>query len=1331
MDIKELEAFSLSDAVKFHDELNPRLWQGDDLLPEVRKQLKTIAQDFITYMGISSDIVKDITISGSNAAYTYTDQSDIDLHIMIDMDALPESDIYKELFNSKKSLYNDRYDITIKDTPVELYVQDSKQKSVTTGEYSVLKDAWLKFPTKRKASLDQTSTKAKYEKLGEMIELAISNDDLDKVKQVVSIIKRYRQAGLSKAGEFGPENLAFKALRTTGLIGKLMKHRDHLKSSKLSIEEQIIEDEPEKKLSDHEKLEQAAGDQRGGPELAMVAAQHVLGGGVVPFVIEHVGDLYNRMHNTGYGDLGDHYADEERRQTVLEKIRKTLRTLTQGYGFEREHLENMRVSAQMGNKDYDEHVEKVSKALKKYADEHSKLPVYNKAQKYARAASIALGMQDWDAAATYLFRLRDLADDKQKWHETINVIDPSLSQINEVFDTKLTKANKPRWHSGGAATHTLDFYIPSNKSKYELNFFNFYDLGGDVAPEKAPDELLDDDDWMDNGRIVDFELVQGPKGSGYTGSDFEGTQAITGTGSQYEVFSIVTNAVLDYVKKYKTTWLVFHAREPSRRKLYKAMVRRMLVQLPGWKGSGPNRQGQFEMWNTKIPKSSVNKKDKWLEEVFDTQLSAKNKPQWKWIDRFAEVEFKVSNGQIYNLQAYPALEADPFDDLMSGAIEKLKKEYPLDDDKYWKRYYKNGLYIHFIQVNNDKESLTIKDKIEGTGAAAEVFSLVVDALTKIVKRLKPSFLIFGARESSRRSLYKRMIRSLAPTLGYKFLDVSDLPHSFSNEIEAYFIYRVPEDVSAVRDVAENVLNEVSSDEAWELVGQPVPEIQRFVKQMGYSDDKQSVEKITSIIDKAPTTQIPAAIIPKLKNLANKGNDNQTLKAVQKISGRPDAEQQYIKLMQARDSGEGRKRDVSGYLQYVKSGNYDPPILLKLPSGLYVIGGRTRLYATIALGVPATVKILDDNSFKQDVAEGRVRYKEIEFVCANPEFDDATDPVKQKQLYKELTNIPGVIPLYQDQGEYSKGQMSLTAIFKDPQAKKQILQAAKKIGVLVDLEQEVSDDYVDRAIRGEHEGQIQGVAEGNLDEQEGSTTSLERLYNSDYPDHDELFWNYVNRGDEDKPLQIKTMPKHMVKIMLLSQYRAEHIDELLDMMEEDQKEIVDRYTNDPSLANKIIVVADKRIIDGNHRALAAAIKGTSIRYVDVAELDDESLAEGEDLLDKLTMGVSKLAKKHNVSEKHIIDQLKKGIKVELEHTNTKKIAKEIALDHLGEDPNYYTKLSSLKLEGASGYIPSKKEANDPRFKTALTVDVKPDTIQKNAKAFGFKVSRAGIPPKLRK
>jgi hypothetical protein len=50
-----------------------------------------------------------------------------------------------------------------------------------------------------------------------------------------------------------------------------------------------------------------------------------------------------------------------------------------------------------------------------------------------------------------------------------------------------------------------------------------------------------------------------------------------------------------------------------------------------------------------------------------------------------------------------------------------------------------------------------------------------------------------------------------------------------------------------------------------------------------------------------------------------------------------------------------------------------------------------------------------------------------------------------------------------------------------------------------------------------------------------------------------------------------------------------------------------------------------------------------------------------------------------------------------------------------------------MSEASGYIPNEKQKNDPRFKTALTVDVHPDSIKKNAKAFYWNTSRAGIPP----
>jgi hypothetical protein len=43
-----------------------------------------------------------------------------------------------------------------------------------------------------------------------------------------------------------------------------------------------------------------------------------------------------------------------------------------------------------------------------------------------------------------------------------------------------------------------------------------------------------------------------------------------------------------------------------------------------------------------------------------------------------------------------------------------------------------------------------------------------------------------------------------------------------------------------------------------------------------------------------------------------------------------------------------------------------------------------------------------------------------------------------------------------------------------------------------------------------------------------------------------------------------------------------------------------------------------------------------------------------------------------------EQLKMGIKVEMEHTDDLKIAEKIARDHLNEDPHYYTKLKRAGL-----------------------------------------------------
>jgi hypothetical protein len=73
--------------------------------------------------------------------------------------------------------------------------------------------------------------------------------------------------------------------------------------------------------------------------------------------------------------------------------------------------------------------------------------------------------------------------------------------------------------------------------------------------------------------------------------------------------------------------------------------------------------------------------------------------------------------------------------------------------------------------------------------------------------------------------------------------------------------------------------------------------------------------------------------------------------------------------------------------------------------------------------------------------------------------------------------------------------------------------------------------------------------------------------------------------------------------------------------------------------------------------------------------NESFREGEQALEAKKPAVGK----HTGTESKVDGkELALGLKTELEHTNNKAIAKQIALDHLSEDPHYYSKLKKAGL-----------------------------------------------------
>ena len=232
-----------------HDELNEKIWDdaaGDNpkLKPQIRKALLYIAGEFLEYLG--EDIfIDDVRFTGSLANYNWSKFSDIDLHLYVDFNQFEKEDVelYKEIFKLKKTVFNTTHDITVKGYEVELYAEDVTEPHISTGVYSVLYDEWVEKPVKENIKIDKEALKKKAQLMMDKIDEVMENadkEDYDKaVKHLESFkekIKKYRNAGLEKEGEFSYENLVFKVLRRNGYLDKLWDFQDKLMDKKLSIE---------------------------------------------------------------------------------------------------------------------------------------------------------------------------------------------------------------------------------------------------------------------------------------------------------------------------------------------------------------------------------------------------------------------------------------------------------------------------------------------------------------------------------------------------------------------------------------------------------------------------------------------------------------------------------------------------------------------------------------------------------------------------------------------------------------------------------------------------------------------------------------------------------------------------------------------------------------------------------------------------------------------------------------------------------------------------------------------------------------------------------------
>ena len=235
--LTHIKAADVDTKLQYHDTLNPKFWDDrDQLIPDVRKHMLDIAEQYRIFLNLPKDSVHDIIFTGSNANYNWTSLSDVDVHVVADLSHL-QSDYLEDYLKAKKDLWNSKHKITIHGYDVELYAQDEDEKIKAGGIYSLIDDEWKVHPVMRQPSFDEFSVRTKSASIMDSINSIEDkgSDALDKALELKEKIKKMRKSGLEKGGEFSTEALVFKVLRNNGYLDKLSELILKLQDERLSL----------------------------------------------------------------------------------------------------------------------------------------------------------------------------------------------------------------------------------------------------------------------------------------------------------------------------------------------------------------------------------------------------------------------------------------------------------------------------------------------------------------------------------------------------------------------------------------------------------------------------------------------------------------------------------------------------------------------------------------------------------------------------------------------------------------------------------------------------------------------------------------------------------------------------------------------------------------------------------------------------------------------------------------------------------------------------------------------------------------------------------------
>lgn len=146
---KESKSFIESILDPVHDELNPKIWNGMDIIPSVRAEIFKILYTWLDTNNIT-DKLEDINFLGSNAGYQYGDTSDIDINVLLNITDEEKKELTQQLPNGNL--------LPGTHHPINYYIlNESKEYDIAGGSvYNLITNEWIIKPQKNQTQIPFT-----------------------------------------------------------------------------------------------------------------------------------------------------------------------------------------------------------------------------------------------------------------------------------------------------------------------------------------------------------------------------------------------------------------------------------------------------------------------------------------------------------------------------------------------------------------------------------------------------------------------------------------------------------------------------------------------------------------------------------------------------------------------------------------------------------------------------------------------------------------------------------------------------------------------------------------------------------------------------------------------------------------------------------------------------------------------------------------------------------------------------------------------------------------------------------------------------------------------